>query len=161
AEKQRQELATQQERARLEHEAEATRRRLEAEKAQAEARKAKSEEERVRIEAERVERERKSKEDAPEAERRRREAREFRRPLALSAQEVWRKGSALKGRTVVFKAVANCTVFPHGTMLVKVYDPASPKQLWVHGMVDRVEPGWKLDQGVNLNVTINLMAVVD
>jgi hypothetical protein len=42
-----------------------------------------------------------------------------------------------------------------------VYDPASPKRLWVQGMVDRVEPGWKLDQGVNLNVTINLMAVVD
>jgi hypothetical protein len=166
AERQRQEFAAQQERARIEAEATATRLSLESEKAKAkaearaEARKAKREEERVRIETERIDREWKANEAAEEAERRRKKAEEFRRPLAMSAREVWRKGSALKGRTVVFKASATCTVFKNGTLLVKVYDPDTPTRLWVQGLVDRVEPGWNLDQGINRGVTVNLTAVV-
>jgi hypothetical protein len=86
---------------------------------------------------------------------------EYNRPLEMTALDLWRKGAALKGRTVVFKAKATCVVFENGTMLVKFYDPKMPNRLLAQGMVDRVNPAWKLDVGPNLRLNVNFLAVVE
>jgi hypothetical protein len=158
AERRQRELEAQA-KARQEQQEEETRRRLEADKARAEAKQARIEAEREREKEAREERERRER-LAAEAEKRRKEAlEEWRRPLSMSAEEVWRKGAVLSGRTVSLKATASCKAVASGAMTVSFKSPAG--RVWVRAVLDKTDPAWDLPVGESIRAQIHLQGVVE